>query len=183
MSKETPTTNISSIGEDTPSSGKVSTSSDDPSVGTPRQPRKKRTEAQQLQTDTLAALNIDTNILHSGSRLLHSQKTLLDTEDENTIRTRFEQERIKDEEISIRPLRAGQTTQERHLPIRQDFEYIYKNIDDLDCQVWASDLEPWLLFVKRHSLYKDPSIPILDKDGLEYPDAIFSLETITSIAH
>ena len=116
MSKDTPTTNISSIGEDTPPSGKVSTSSEDTPVDTPRHPRKKRTEAQKLQTDTLAALNIDTNILHSGSRLLRSQKTLLDTEDENTIRKRFEHDRIIDEEISLRPLRAGQTTQERHLP-------------------------------------------------------------------
>ena len=181
MSKDTPTTNISSIGEDTPSSGKVSTSSDETTAGTPRQPRKKRTEAQQLQTDTLAALNIDTNILHSGSRLLRSHKTLLDTEDEDTIRKRFEQERIIDEEISLRPLRAGQTTQEKYLPTREDFEYIYKHIDDLDSQIWASELEPWLHFVTRHNLYSDPSKPILDKDGLEYSEENFSLETLLQL--
>ena len=73
MSRNISPNNTSSIGEDTPPSGKLFSSSDDISVGTPKQPRKKRTEAQKLQTDTLAALNIDTNILHSGSRLLHSQ--------------------------------------------------------------------------------------------------------------
>ena len=104
MSRNTSPTNTSSIGEDTPPSGKVSSSSDDTSIGTPKQPRKKRTEAQKLQTDTLAALNLDTTILHSGSRLLCSQKTLLETEDEHTIRKQFEHERIIDEEISYRPL-------------------------------------------------------------------------------
>ena len=104
MSRNTSPTNISSIAEHTPPSGKVSSSSDDASVSTLKQPRKKRTEAQKLQTDTLAALNIDTNILHSGSKLLCSQKTLLDTEDEHTIRKQFEHERIIDEEISFRPL-------------------------------------------------------------------------------
>ena len=167
MSSNTSHKDTSSIGEDTPPSGKVLTSSDDISIGTPKQPRKKRTEAQQLQTDTLAALNIDTNILHSGSRLLCSQKTLLDTEEEQAIRKQFEHDRLTDQEISLRPLRAGQTTQERHLPTRQDFEYIYRNIDDLDCQVWASELEPWLNFVTRNRIHSDPSIPVLDKDGLE----------------
>ena len=82
MSKDTSPTNTSSIGEDTPPSGKVLTTSDDISVGTPKQPRKKRTEAQKLQTDTLVTLDIDTNILHSGSRLLRSQKTLGHTEEQ-----------------------------------------------------------------------------------------------------
>ena len=44
-------------------------------------------------------------------------------------------------------------------------EYIYRNIDDLDCQVWASDLEPCLHFVKRHNIQVHPSVPVLDKDG------------------
>ena len=72
-------------------------------------------------------------------------------------------------------------TQERHLPTQQDFEYIYRNIQDLDCQVWASDLEPWLHFIKKHNIHTDPSVPILDKDGLEYPDAIFLLETLLQL--
>ena len=104
MSRNTSHKDTSSLGEDTPPSGKVFSSSDDISIGTPKQPRKKRTEAQKLQTDTLAALNLDTNILHSGSRLLHSQKTLLDTEDEQTIRKQFEHDRLIDQEISYRPL-------------------------------------------------------------------------------
>ena len=180
MSRNNSPTNTSSTGEATPPSGKVFTSVDDISVGTSKQPRKKRTEAQQLQTDAVAALDIDTNILHSGSRLLRSHKTLLDTE-EQTIRTQVEHGRLIDQEISLRPLRAGQVTQERHLPTRQDFEYIYKNIDELDCQVWASDLELWLHFVNRHKLQTDPSVPVLDKDGLEYPDAIFSLDTLLKL--
>ena len=180
MSKNISPTNTSSIGEDTPPSGKVFSSSDDISIGTPKQPRKKRTEAQKLQTDTLVALDIDTNNLHSGSRLLQSQKTLLDTE-EQAIRKQVEHGRLIDQEISLRPLRAGQVTQERHLPTRQDFEYIYKNIDDLDCQVCASDLELWLHFVNRHKILADPSLPVLDKDGLEHPDAIFSLETLLKL--
>ena len=50
MSKDNSSTNTSSIGEDTPPEGKVLTTSDDISVGTPKQPRKKRTEAEKLQT-------------------------------------------------------------------------------------------------------------------------------------
>ena len=101
MSRNTSPNKISSIGEDSPPSRKVFSSSDDIAVVTSKQPRKKRAEAQKLQTDTLAALNIDTNILHSGSRLLRSHKTLLD---EQAIRRHFEHERIVDEEISFRPL-------------------------------------------------------------------------------
>ena len=82
MSKDNSSTNTSSIGEDTPPVGKVLITSDDISIGTPKQPRKKRTEAQKLHTDTLAALDIDTNVLHSGSRILTSHKTLLDTEEQ-----------------------------------------------------------------------------------------------------
>ena len=104
MSRNTSPNKTSSIGEDSPPSGKVLSSSDDIAVGTPKQPRKKRTEAQKLQTDALAALNIDTNILHSGARLLCSHRTLLDTEDEQAIRRQFEHERIVDKEISFRPL-------------------------------------------------------------------------------
>ena len=181
MSKDISHKDISSLGEDIPPPRRVLRSSDDISLDTPKQIRRKRTEAEQLQTDTLAALNLDTNILHSGSRLLRSHKTLLDTEDEQAIRQQFEHDRLIDQEIAYRPLRAGQTTQEKHLPTRQDFEYIYRHIDELPCQVWASDLEPWLHFVKRHNLHADPSQPVLDKDGLEYPDAIFSLETLLQL--
>ena len=181
MSSNTSSQDVSSLGENTSPSEKLFSSSDDTAIGTPRQPRKKRTEAQKLQTDTISALNLDTNILHSGSRLLRSHKTLLDTEDEHALRKQFERDRLIDQEISYRPLRAGQTTQEKHLPTRQDFEYIYRHIDESDCQIWASDLEQWLHFVKRHDLHADPSIPILDKDGLQYPDAIFSLDTLLQL--
>ena len=173
MSSNTSSQDVSSLGENISPPEKLFSSSDDTAIGTFRQPRKKRTEAQKLQTDTISALNLDTNILHSGSRLLRSHKTLLDTDDEQALRKQFERDRLIDQEISYRPLRAGQTTQEKHLPTRQDFEYIYSHIDESNCQIWASDLKQWLHFVKRHDLHADPSIPILDKDGLEYPDAIF----------
>ena len=94
MSRNTSQKDTSSLGEDTPPTGQVDTTIDDIAIGTPRQPRKKRTEAEKLQTDTLAALNLDTNILHSGSRLLRSQKTLLDTEDEENIRKQFEHDSL-----------------------------------------------------------------------------------------
>ena len=143
MSRNTSQKDTSSVGEDTPPTEQVTpptkqidTATDDIAIDTPKQPRKKRTEAEKLQTDTLAALNLDTNILHSGSRLLRSQKTLLDTEDEENIRKQFEHDRLIDQEIADRPLRAGQTTQEKYLPTRQDFEYIYKHIEDSDCQAW-----------------------------------------------
>ena len=68
MSRNISPNNTSSIGEDKTPVGKVLTTSDDISVGTPKQPRKKRTEAQKLHTDTLDALDINTYVLHSGSR-------------------------------------------------------------------------------------------------------------------
>ena len=126
MSKDNSSTNTSSIGEDTPPVGKVLTTSDDISIGTPKQPRKKRTEAQKLHTDTLAALDIDTNVLHSGSRILRSHKTLLDTE-EQAIRKEFEHERLIDQEISLRPLRAGQV-QKKNICLLDKILNIFINI-------------------------------------------------------
>ena len=105
MSQDNLPTNTSSIGEDIPPVGKVLTTSDDISVGTPKQPRKKRTEAQKLHTDTLVALDIETNVLHSGSRFLRSHKTLLDTE-EQAIRKEIEHARLIDQEISLRPCKS-----------------------------------------------------------------------------
>ena len=143
-----------------------------------KQPKRK-TELQKLTRDTL---DLDINVLNTGSRLLRSHKTLLHLEeDEEHIQQRFEQDRIIDEEISFRPLRAGQTTPERHHPTRQDFEYIYRHIDDSDCQKWASDLEPWLNFIKTHLITPDPSIPLLDKEGKEYPDITFSLDNLLQL--
>ena len=64
---------------------------------------------------------------------------------------------------------------------RADFEYIYKNIDNLECQTWASDLESWLNFIGKHNIFQDPSLPILDKNGLEYPDLTFLLDTLLQL--
>ena len=142
---------------------------------------KRKTEAQKLQQDIIEKLNLDSNILHSGSRLLRSKKTLY-LSDEDRIRQEVEKNRLFDQEITLRPLRPGQGLQnERFCPKREDFEYIYRHIDELDCQVWATNLEPWLHFITQHSLYPDPSIPILDKDGKEYPDLQFSLDNLLCI--
>ena len=88
MSKDSSFTDISSIEEDTPQSQSLrkthltSSDTDIPHSGT--QP-KRRSKVAQLQQDTLEALNIDSNILHSGCRLLRSQKTLF-LSDEDKIR-------------------------------------------------------------------------------------------------
>ena len=143
---------------------------------------KKKTEAQKLRQEAIAAYNLDGNLIHSGTRLLRSQKTLC-MSDEDTIRLEIERERLKDEEISLRPLRPGQRQRdERFQPGREDFEYIYSHIDQLDCQTWASHLEPWLNFVNNHNLYADPSLPILDKDGIGYPDCTFSLDSLLKLS-
>ena len=86
MSRHTSPNKTSSIGEDIPPSRKSFSSSDDITVGTPKQRRKKRTEAQQLQTDTIEALHLDSDILTSGSRVLRPQRTLLDSQEEQAIR-------------------------------------------------------------------------------------------------
>ena len=179
MSKDNSSTDTSSIEEDTTQIKPTFTSSDTDITHSALQ-SKRRSKVAQLQQDTLAALNVDSNILHSGSRLLRSQKTLF-LSDEEHIRTQLDHERLVDEEISFRPRRAGQTTDDRYAPTRADFEYIYRHIDDLDCQIWASDLESWLDFINRHSLTQDPSLPILDKDGLEYPDLPFSLDNLLKL--
>ena len=142
---------------------------------------KRRTEAQKLEHDIITSLNLDSNILHSGSRLLRSQKTLYIADEEKIIKE-VERNRLIDEEIVLRPLRPGQGVyDERFLPKRDDFEYIYRHIDELDCQVWASNLEPWLHFITQHELYPDPSLPVFDKEGQEYPDARFSLDSLLSL--
>ena len=183
MSKDNSSTDTSSIEEDTQQSQSLrkthlaSSDTDIPHSGT--QP-KRRSKVAQLQQDTLEALHVDSNILHSGSRLLRSQKTLF-LSDEDKIRKQLEHDRIIDEEFSLRPRRAGQTTQDRYAPTRADFEYIYQHIDDLECQIWASDLESWLTFIKKYNIFQDPSLPILDKNGLEYPDLTFSLDTLLQL--
>ena len=179
MSKDNSSTDTSSIEEDTTQIKPTFTSSDTDITHSALQ-SKRKSKVAQLQQDTLAALNVDSNILHSGSRLLRSQKTLF-LSDEEHIRKQLDHERLVDEEISFRPHRAGQTTDDRYAPTRVDFEYIYRHIDDLDCQIWASDLESWLDFINRHSLTQDPSLPILDKDGLEYPDLPFSLDNLLKL--
>ena len=142
---------------------------------------KRKNEAQKLEQESLAFLDIDSDTLHSGSRQLRSQKTLF-MSDEDKIRKEVERGRIIDEEITYRPLRPGQKDiDERFKPQREDFEYIYSHIDEVRCQVWASNLEAWLFFINHHNLYPDPSVPILDKDGIEYPDISFSLDNLLQL--
>ena len=179
MSKDTTSTSIPSNTEDTPLSRTRSTSLSEQS-DTPKQ-YKRKSELQKLTQDTS---DLDINVLNTGGRLLRSQKTLLhptDDVDPQLIQQQFEQERIIDAEISFRPFRAGQTTQDKHHPTRQDFEYIYQNIDDVECQKWAFELEPWLDFIKKDHITNDPSIPLLDKEGNEYPDITFSLDNLLQL--
>ena len=130
MSKDSSFTDTSSLEEDTlqfQSLRKAHLTSSDTDIPHSGIQPKRRSKVAQLQQDTLEAL------LHSGSRLLRSQKTLF-LSDEDKIRKQLEYDRLVDEEFSLRPRRAGQTTQDRYAPTRADFEYIYKNIDNLECQ-------------------------------------------------
>ena len=185
MSKDTPS-HINTHREEHSSStlptspGITFSSSDIQQFCTP-QKSKRKTEAQKLEHDIITSLNLDSNILHSGSRLLRSQKTLYIADEEKKIKE-VERNRLIDEEIVLRPLRPGQGVyDERFLPKRDDFEYIYRHIDELDCQVWASNVETWLHFITQHELYPDPSLPVFDKEGQEYPDARFSLDSLLSL--
>ena len=36
-------------------------------------------------------------------------------------------------------------------------------------------------FIGKHNIFQDPSLPILDKNGLEYPDLTFSLDTLLQL--
>ena len=181
MSQETSPNNTLSTEQSKSRSRTTSTSSEAEILDKVLKAKKKRNEAEQLQLDS-QKLNIDSNLLHSGHRYLRSHKTLLGPEEKESIERALEKDRLLDQEISLRPRRAGQTTEDKHLPARRDFEHIYRHIDELACQVWASDLEPWLEFVLHHDLIStNPSIPILDKDGTEYPDVNFSLETLLKL--
>ena len=178
MSKNTSSTSIpSDTEEDSCSRERVSSPLQEQTAWQTKQ----KSEAQRLQQDTISTLNLDSDILNTGARLLRSQRTILSVDEEVDIRQQLERDRIVDEEISFRPLRAGQTTTQQHCPTREDFEYIYRHIDDVDCQVWASDLEPWLHFIKKYNVTADPSSPILDKEGNEHPDLTFSLDTLLAI--
>ena len=182
MSDETSPTNTLSAEESTSCVRKISGSSDSDVLDRFSKSKKKRqTEAEKLR-ETSEHLDIDADLLHSGFRLLRSHKTLQAPDEDQAIRQQFEHDNLIEDEISLRPRRAGQTTTEKHYPTRRDFEYIYKNIDELDCQVWAENLEPWLHFVKTNNLIEtDPSLPILDKNGTEYPNLEYSLETLIKI--
>ena len=185
MSKDTPSHTYTHREEHSSSTlptspGITFSSSDNQQFCTP-QKSKRKTEAQQLEHDIITSLNLDSNILHSGSRLLRSQKTLY-IADEDKIIKEVERNRLIDEETELRPLRPGQGVHDqRFLPKREDFDYIYRHIDELDCQVWVSNLEPWLHFIIQHNLYPDPSLPVFDKEGVEYPDAQFSLDTLLGL--
>ena len=96
---------------------------------------KRKNEAQKLEQESLAFLDIDSDTLHSGSRQLRSQKTLF-MSDEDKIRKEVERGRKIDEEITYGPLRPGQKDiDERFKPQREYFEYINSHIDEVRCQV------------------------------------------------
>ena len=90
MSKDTPS-HIHTHREEHSSStlptspGITFSSSDIQQFCTP-QKSKRKTEAQKLEHDIITSLNLDSNILHSGSRLLRSQKTLYIADEEKIIK-------------------------------------------------------------------------------------------------
>ena len=110
MSKNTRSTSIpSDTEEDSLSRDRVSSPSSQEQTHIARQ-IKRKSEAQRLQQDTISTLNLDSDILNTGARVLRSQRTIPSVDEEVDIRQQVEQDRIVDEEISFRPLRAGQTT-------------------------------------------------------------------------
>ena len=80
MSKDTPShTHTHREGHSSstlPTSPDITFSTSDNQQYCTPQKSKRKTEAQQLEHDIITSLNLDSNILHSGSRLLRSQKTL-----------------------------------------------------------------------------------------------------------
>ena len=83
MSEDTSSKTTSSNIEDTPlTRSKAASLSEHEETDTVKQPKRIKSEAQKLQQDTIAALNLDSNILNTGSRLLRSQRTLLHTDNE-----------------------------------------------------------------------------------------------------
>ena len=135
--------------------------------------------------------------VNTGKRPLRSRKTLFMTQtpddrtlkssttnednsqiDPNILKQQFHRDEIQAQEIFLRPRLPGQTTDEKILPTRYHFEYIYTNIHDPELYDYVENLEKWVKFNIKHQLYPDRSKPILDLQGAESTETEFSLTTL-----
>ena len=77
--------------------------------------------------------------------------------DINVLQQQFHRDEIQAQEIFLRPRLPGQTTEEKILPTRYHFEYIYMNIHDPELYDDVENLEKWVKFNIKHQLYPDRS--------------------------
>ena len=138
-------------------------------------------------------------LLIQGKRPLRSRKTLFMTQtpddrtlksstttednsqiDPNILKQQFHRDEIQSQEIFLRPRLPGQTTDEKILPTRYHFEYIYTHIHDPELYDYVENLEKWVNFNIKHQLYPDRSKPILDLQGAESTETEFSLYNFIS---
>ena len=135
--------------------------------------------------------------VNTGKRPLRSRKTLFMSQppddrtlksyptnednsqiEPNVLQQQFHRDEIQAQEIFLRPRLPGQTTEEKILPTRYHFEYIYTNIHDPELYDYVENIEKWVKFNLKHQLYPDQSKPILDLQGEESTETEFSLTTL-----
>ena len=112
------------MSKDTPSDKHSSHLTFSSSAATKSAKYKRKNEAQKLEQESLAFLDIDSDTLHTGSRQLRSQRTLF-MSDEDTIRKEVERGRLIDEEITYRPLRPGQKELMKDLNLKEKILNIF----------------------------------------------------------
>ena len=78
-------------------------------------------------------------------------------------------EDFTEEQIHLIPKLPGQTTDDINIPIREYFEYAYRNFTDPKVRKYLSEIQQWLYFVRCHNKL-DCSIPILDHTGKPYTE-------------
>ena len=82
---------------------------------------------------------------------------------------------------NLRPLWPGQTSEDRQLPTQEVFRYVYRHIEDDECQKYLNEVKPWLAFNAEHQLYTNPTLPILDQKGKSFPDLEFDIHAILNL--
>ena len=78
-------------------------------------------------------------------------------------------EDFAEEQIHLIPKLPGQTTDDINIPIREHFEYAYRNFTDPIVRKYLSEIQQWLYFIRYHNKL-DCSIPILDHTGKPYTE-------------
>ena len=78
-------------------------------------------------------------------------------------------EDFAEEQIHLIPKLPGQTTEDINIPIREHFEYAYRNFTDPKVRKYLSEIQQWLYFIRYHNK-PDCSIPILDHTGKPYTE-------------